>query len=104
LTFRTPLLAQLTALLARLDELAHQATDKGDTQRERYVYVDDNFINAELVRLGWPEAREYLLDTQFAERYSQLAAEARSANIGCYALGMFGGSRSVQPAPTNPPS
>jgi hypothetical protein len=70
----------------------------------RYIYVGDTFVNAELVRQGWAEAREYPPDTRFAERFSALTTEARNANIGCYALGMFGGSRSAQPESTNSPS
>ena len=64
----------------------------------RYVYVDDTFVNAELVRDGFAEAADYPPDIANSELFHTLEAEARSAQIGCHPTGVFGGS--VQSVPT----
>lgn len=51
----------------------------------RYVYVDDIFVNAELVRQGLAEARAYPPDTKYQEYLEELEAEAREAGRGIWA-------------------
>lgn len=51
----------------------------------RYVYVDDIFVNAELVRLGLAEAKAYPPDTRYQELLEQLEVEARQAGRGMWA-------------------
>jgi len=51
----------------------------------RYVYVDDIFVNAELVRLGLAEAKAYPPDTRYQDLLEQLEAEARRAGRGMWA-------------------
>ena len=51
----------------------------------RYVYVDETFVNAELVRLGLAEARAYPPDTKYQDRLEQLEREAREAGRGMWA-------------------
>lgn len=45
----------------------------------RYVYVDDMFINAELVRQGWAVAKRYPPDTAMAEQLEAQQAVAQTA-------------------------
>lgn len=56
----------------------------------RYIYVDDVFVNAELVRLGIAEAADYPPDITYSGLFHQLQAEAYDAGIGCHATGVFG--------------
>jgi hypothetical protein len=69
------------------------APDRSDTDRNgrllRYVYAGETFVNAQLVRDGYAEARRYPPDTAQAELLEQLEAEARAANRNCYATGIF---------------
>ena len=51
----------------------------------RYVYVDDIFVNAELVRRGLARAKAYPPDTKYQEYLEKLEAEARLANRGIWA-------------------
>jgi micrococcal nuclease len=51
----------------------------------RYVYVDDLFVNAELVRLGLAEAKAYPPDTKYQEYLEKLETEAREARRGIWA-------------------
>jgi micrococcal nuclease len=60
----------------------------------RYVYVGDLFVNAELVRQGFAEAATYPPDVAHADEFVQLAAQARDAQLGCWATGVWG---SVEP-------
>lgn len=55
----------------------------------RYVYVDDTFVNAALVREGYAEAVEYPPDTANAALFNQLEDEARAADRGCHPTGVF---------------
>ena len=48
----------------------------------RYVYVDDIFVNAELVRQGLAYAQAYLPDTKRQGYLSELEQEARQAGLG----------------------
>ena len=50
-----------------------------------YIYVDDLFVNAELVRLGYARAYRYPPDTYYAELFSQLELEAKQAGRGLWA-------------------
>jgi len=43
----------------------------------RYVYVDDTFVNADLVRDGYAEAADYPPDIAHAELFHILESEAR---------------------------
>jgi micrococcal nuclease len=67
----------------------------------RYVYVDDLFVNAELVAKGYAEAVRYPPDTRYAEHFEELEAQARAANTGCYPTGVFGVTGGT---PAEPPS
>jgi micrococcal nuclease len=51
----------------------------------RYVYVDDLFVNAELVREGLAWAKAYPPDTKYQEYLTQLENEAREAGRGMWA-------------------
>jgi micrococcal nuclease len=51
----------------------------------RYVYVDDVFVNAELVRLGLAEAIAYPPDTKHQDYFEELEAAARKAGLGIWA-------------------
>ncbi len=51
----------------------------------RYVYVDDIFVNAELVRQGLAEAKAYPPDIEHQEYLEELEAEARKAGRGIWA-------------------
>lgn len=51
----------------------------------RYVYVDDIFVNAELVRRGLAEARAYPPDTRHQELLEAMEREARAAERGIWA-------------------
>lgn len=50
----------------------------------RYVYVNDIFINAELVRLGFARARAYPPDTKHQGYLEEIEAEAREAGRGMW--------------------
>jgi len=62
----------------------------------RYVYVDDTFINAELVREGLAWAKVYEPDTKYQDCLEELEAEARQAGRGIWAP-------SPPPLPPPPP-
>lgn len=66
----------------------------------RYVYVGDLFVNAELVRQGYAEAKEYPPDTAQAQYLESLEQQARSQSLNCFATGVFGGGAAGAPAPT----
>jgi micrococcal nuclease len=50
----------------------------------RYVYVDDVFVNAELVRLGLAEAKAYPPDIKYQDYLEEMEAEARKAGRGMW--------------------
>ena len=52
----------------------------------RYVYVDDVFVNAELVSGGYARTLIFDEDEPHAELLRQLEAEAEAANLGLWAL------------------
>ncbi len=51
----------------------------------RYVYVDDIFVNAELVRQGLARSNAYPPDTKYQDYLEQMQAEAREASRGMWA-------------------
>ena len=63
--------------------------DVSDTDRFgrllRYVYVDDLFVNAELVRRGLAHAKAYPPDIKYQEFLEELESEARLADRGIWA-------------------
>ncbi len=65
--------------------------DVSDTDRYgrllRYVYVDNIFVNAELVRRGLARAKAYPPDTKYHDYLKQLETEARQAGRGMWAKG-----------------
>jgi len=67
----------------------------------RYVYVNDVFVNAELVRQGYAEAATYPPDVAHVEEFQALVATARSANLGCWATSVWSDAAVI---PTAPPS
>ena len=50
----------------------------------RYVYVDDVFINAELVRQGLAWSKAYEPDIKYQDILEEAEAEARQAKIGIW--------------------
>jgi micrococcal nuclease len=52
----------------------------------RYVYVDDIFVNAELVRLGYAQVVTYPPDVRYQDLLLQLQKEAKEASRGLWAL------------------
>ena len=50
----------------------------------RYVYIDDTFVNAELVKKGLAEAIAYPPDTKYQDYLEQMEAEAREAGRGMW--------------------
>ena len=59
-------------------------TDKYD-RLLRYVYIDDTFVNAELVRQGLATAKAYPPDTKYQDYLEQMEMEARLAGRGMWA-------------------
>ena len=51
----------------------------------RYVYVDDIFVNAELVRQGLAWAKAYEPDTKYQDYLQEMETEARQDKIGIWA-------------------
>ena len=51
----------------------------------RYVYVDDVFVNAELVRQGLAEVKSYPPDTKYQDYFEELESLARKARLGMWA-------------------
>ena len=51
----------------------------------RYVFVNDTFVNAELVKEGLAEAITYSPDTKYQDQLEQMEAEAREAGRGMWA-------------------
>ena len=51
----------------------------------RYVYVDDIFVNAELVRQGLAYAQAYPPDTKHQDYLEKLEQEAKQAGRGIWA-------------------
>jgi len=51
----------------------------------RYVYVDDTFVNAELVRQGLAEVKAYPPDIKYQDYLEEMEAEARNEERGMWA-------------------
>jgi len=70
-------------------KIVHLERDVSETDKYgrllRYVYVDDIFVNAELVRQGLAQARAYPPDTRYQDYLEQMEAEARGAGRGIWA-------------------
>ena len=49
-----------------------------------YVYLDDEFVNAELVRLGYARTLEIAPNVDFAERFARLQQAAANAGRGLW--------------------
>jgi len=64
--------------------------DVSDTDRYdrllRYVYVDNTFINLELVRLGYASASSYPPDVMYQEAFREAEREAREAKRGLWTV------------------
>jgi micrococcal nuclease len=54
----------------------------------RYVYTEDVFVNAELVRLGYAQVSTYPPDVMYQELFLDLQREAREAGYGLWGLGL----------------
>jgi len=50
----------------------------------RYVYVDELFVNAELMRLGYAKASPQSPNLKYSDLFSQLEAEAKEAGRGLW--------------------
>ena len=50
----------------------------------RYAYVNEIFVNGELVSLGYAEAAEYPPDTRYADELKQLENDAKASNLGIW--------------------
>jgi micrococcal nuclease len=64
----------------------------------RYVYVGDTFVNAEMVSLGFARALDNPSDTTYLALFRQLEEEARAANRGCHATGIWAPPPASEPA------
>jgi micrococcal nuclease len=87
-----PLADEATAFLARLvdGETVMLVADQSNRDRYnrllRYVFVDDLFVNEELVRAGLALARRYPPDTAMAERLEKAEADARRDEVGVWGI------------------
>ena len=63
-------------------------SDSEDTDRYdrllRYVYVDDMFVNAELVRCGYAKRMPIKPNIAHQEEFAKLEREARAQNLGLW--------------------
>jgi endonuclease YncB( thermonuclease family) len=55
----------------------------------RYVYVDNTFVNAELVEQGFAEAALYRPDDEHYDMFREAEQVAAEAGLGCHATGVF---------------
>jgi micrococcal nuclease len=51
-----------------------------------YIYADDMFVNAELVRLGYAQAVSYPPDTKHDNLFKDLETKAKDVNIGLWEI------------------
>ena len=51
----------------------------------RYVYVDGDFVNLELVRMGWAVAKSYPPDTKYHQLFEGAERDAKLAHRGQWA-------------------
>ena len=70
-------------------KIVHLERDVSDVDKYgrllRYVYVDDVFVNAELVKQGLAHAKAYPPDTKHQDYLEALEQEARQAGRGMWA-------------------
>jgi len=70
-------------------KVVHLERDVSETDKYgrllRYVYVNDIFVNAELVRQGLAQAKAYPPDTKYHDYLEKLEQEARLAGRGMWA-------------------
>jgi endonuclease YncB( thermonuclease family) len=64
----------------------------------RYVYVGDTFVNAKMVSEGFGRVLENPSDTTYTPLFQQLEQEARAANRGCHATGLWAPPPAPEPA------
>lgn len=65
-------------------------TDKDDFGRLlRYVYYDNTFINAEIIRAGYAETRFYPPDTLYKNKLKELEKIAVRNSVGLWAFSVF---------------
>jgi micrococcal nuclease len=84
------LAANLNLVAGRQVTLVRGPTEADDMGRLlRYVYVGDTFVNAEMVSLGYARALGNPSDTTYLALFRQLEEEARAANRGCHATGLW---------------
>jgi micrococcal nuclease len=70
--------------------LKKDQNDRDDYDRLlRYVYIDDIFVNAELVRMGLAEARSYPPDTLYRELLEGIERIAVRNSKGLWAFSVF---------------
>lgn len=69
----------------------------------RYVYVDDLFVNAELVRLGYAQVATYPPDVKYQSYFLQLQNEARTNGRGLWGLTSSSSTTAI-PTPTQSPA
>ena len=71
------------------DKMVRLERDVSETDRYgrllRYVYVDNIFVNAELVRQGLAQAKAYPPDIKYQDYLEKLETEARQAGRGMWA-------------------
>lgn len=70
--------------------LETDATDEDAYRRLlRYVYIDDVFINAEMIEGGWAAAVSYEPALLYADMLEELAHEAQSEERACWQYSVF---------------
>ncbi|MBA7552384.1 hypothetical protein ES705_44945 [subsurface metagenome] len=80
----------LLLILNKSVRLEKDITDKDDYGRLlRYVYVNGNFINAELVRMGYAETRFYAPDTLYRKELEGLEKIAVRNRRGLWSFSVF---------------
>ena len=80
----------LLLILNKNVRLKKDITDKDDYGRLlRYVYVNGNFINAELVRMGYAETRFYPPDTLYRKELEGLEKIAVRNRRGLWSFSVF---------------
>lgn len=65
-------------------ELEKDVTDKDIYERLlRYIYIDNLFVNLEMVKLGLATAYEYKPDVKYATKLEEAENQAKEQKIGC---------------------
>ena len=74
--------------------------DVSDTDRHgrllRYVYVDDVFVNEELIVGGFAESVLYQPDERHYNNFRNLERQAASQGLGCHTTGIFNDGSSTR--------